>query len=38
MLGVRKIEGVSVRLFDGKRLEISMRSELNGNVINDPRR
>ncbi|CAA98456.4 PIH1 N-terminal domain-containing protein [Caenorhabditis elegans] len=38
MFGLKHIDGTRIRLFDGDRLEISMRCELNGEPIKDPRR
>ncbi|EFP08918.1 hypothetical protein CRE_18068 [Caenorhabditis remanei] len=38
MFGVKNVEGVRIRLFEGKRLEISLRCELEGKKIEDPMR
>ncbi|CAO4379603.1 unnamed protein product [Caenorhabditis nigoni] len=38
IFGLKSIQGTRIRLFDGKRLEISMRCELDGKPISDPKR
>ncbi|CAI2354720.1 unnamed protein product [Caenorhabditis sp. 36 PRJEB53466] len=38
MFGMQKIDGVTINLLDGKRLEVSMLCEKGGKAIDNPRR
>uniref|UniRef100_A0A1I7TS72 PIH1 domain-containing protein n=1 Tax=Caenorhabditis tropicalis TaxID=1561998 RepID=A0A1I7TS72_9PELO len=38
IFGIKLVEGTRLRLFDGKRLEISMRCEIQGRPVEDPSR